>query len=227
MVNAEFPGLADDGLIAWIINGKQPARQVVFKEIELRGLSTPFRKATDRPVLSDRELLNAELEFDAAMNRANNMLINHFESEIKTLQAGNRTKKDLVPVVEHEKEVFKEKGLIPWSKPMRRWLTDYAEQIQEARNVAAKAFDKAIERAHESHNEKLENDLLEEAATVLAPHEVAKWKCDNEGAVRVFYSDSTFVQKGEDENTELSQLWTLPTGDVFQVEIETPAQKLR
>ena len=223
MVNAEFPGLAGDGLLAWIINGNQPATQIVLKEIELKGLSTPWRNASDRPVLSDRELLKAELEYNAAMNRANNMLMKCFNSEIKSLQAGNSSKRELAAVVEHEKAEFKEKGLIPWSAPMRHWLKDYTEQIREARNVAAKAFDKAIERAQASHNQKLENDLLEEAAAVLAPHEVARWKCDNDGVVRVFYSDNTFVQEGEEANNERSQFWTLPVDDIFQVEIETPA----
>ncbi len=66
-------------------------------------------------------------------------------------------------VVEHEKHAFKEKGLIPWSRPMRKWLLQYGRELHEAQRTIGTSFDAAIERAGKGHNDKLKAALIAEA----------------------------------------------------------------
>jgi hypothetical protein len=218
VVNGDFSSLPDEGLIAWKIDGERPPRKVIFKNIKFKDLSrsSPDENRSDQPLLRDAELLRAEFKFRDAMNKANDNLLRHFDSEIANLQKSARAPhKEFLPVVEGEKEAFKAKGLVPWSQPMRKWLKMYAKELNVARDAIGKAFDIAIDRAKKNSNDKLKTDLIEEAGKVLAPREVGAWEFTNaEGETRrvVFYSDGTFVVANH-EDEPISRFWALAGDD--------------
>jgi Domain of Unknown Function (DUF1080)/Putative zinc-finger len=217
VVNGEFSSVPEEGVIAWKIDGERPPRKVLFKNIKFTDLSRSSpANHSDQPPLRDAELLRAQIKFCAAINSANDKLLKQFESEISKRQKSSRAPdKELLPVVEAEREAFKNKGLIPWSKPMRHGLKTYSDDLRVALEAVGKAFDKAIERAKKCHNDKLEAALLEEAAQTLAPREVATWeiKDQNDEAIhRVFYSDATYADGNQPDEAN-SRFWKLPSDD--------------
>jgi hypothetical protein len=222
MVNGDFPSLPDQGLIAWKIDADRPPHKVTFSNIKFTDLSqSPPEVAAERPSLHDLELLRAEMKFETSMKKADETLLNRFDSEAARLKrSAHRPDKDLVDVVEHEKELFKDKGLIPWSRPMRKSLLQYGKELHDAQRAVGTAFDAAIERAEKSHNEKLNEALLAEAGQVLAPREVAVWqRTSKKGEVyrRIFYSDGTFSE-GDTQAETISRFWTPPIDDVLTLE---------
>jgi hypothetical protein len=226
MVNGDFPSLPDEGVIAWKIDARRPPHKVTFKITKFTDLTgAPSHNGSENPSLADAELLKAEFKFESAMKRADENLLRRFDSEIKKLRHSKDIReKNLVPVVEHEKEVFRTKGLVPFSHAMRKPLSQYATELREARQAVGKAFDSAIDRAEKSQNDKLKEALVEEAARVLAPREVAKWQLDVNGKVlrRIFFSDGTYVE-GDQEDDSSSRFWQ-PQGDDAVV-LEFPDQK--
>jgi len=121
--------------------------------------------------------------------------------------------------------VFKQKGLIPWSSPMRRAVKKYGTNLREAREAIGKVFDRAIDRAEKSHNDALETAVTEEAGQVLAPYPVATWQSTRttESVKRikgnltrpakshriVLFSDANYVD--EDHDDDHRPLATAPT----------------
>jgi hypothetical protein len=226
VVNGEFSSVPEEGVIAWKIDGERPPRKVLFKHIKFTDLSrSPPQNRSDQPPLRDAELLKAQIKFCAAINNANEKLLKQFESEISKRQKSSRAPdKELLPVVEAEREAFKNKGLIPWSKPMRHGVRTYGDDLRVAREAVGRAFDKALERAKKSHNDKLEASLLEEAAQTLAPREVATWEIkdqNGEAIHRVFYSDATYADGNQPDEVN-SRFWKLLPGDDGAVIFEFP-----
>ncbi len=225
MVNDEFPSLPEEGVIAWKIDANRPPHKVTFKITKFTVLTgSPPQDGSDRPSLQDAELLKAEIKFDSAIKSADDKLLKRFDPEINKLTASSRVQeKVLAPVVANEKELFKEKGLVPFSRPMRKALQQYAKDLHDAQRTVGKAFDSAIERAEKSKNDKLKEALLAEAAKVLDPREVATWQItDPQGGIhrRVFYSDGTFAPADQPDQTG-SRFWSQPIDDV--VVLEFPA----
>lgn len=231
MVNGEFPSLPDEGIIAWKLDASRPPHKVTFKILKFTDLSgaSPSESAA-RPSLSDLELLRAEIKFESAVKKADETLLSRFEPEIARLKRASRAKeKDLVDAVEHEKERFKSKGFVPFSRPMRKWLLQYGKELRDAERSLGSAFDTAIERAKKSRNERLEEALVAEAAQVLAPREVARWEFTDRHRVvrRSFYSDGTFVESdsksgGEPRDESGSRFWSPPVDDVLVLEFPDP-----
>jgi hypothetical protein len=221
MVNGEFPSLPQEGVIAWTLNANRAPRKVTFKIIKFTDLTKLPPRDSDRPSLSDLELLKAEMKFESAMKKADETLLGHFNSEFAKLKRSTRSQdRELRDVVEHEKDAFKQKGLVPWSRPMRRWLLQYGKELHDAQRVVGTSFDAAIERAEKSHNEKLKAALIAEAGQVLAPREVAAWqRTDKRGKVirRTFYSDGTFAD-GDTTNDTAARFWTPPSDDILVLE---------
>ena len=168
--------------------------------------------------------MKAQFKFADAVKRADENLLRHFESEINKLKkSSHAADKELVLVVEGEKEAFKNKGLVPWSRPMRNWLKAYGKELSLARESVGKAFDTAIDRAKKSHDDKLEAALLEEAGQTLAPREVATWEIQNRRGAplhRVFYSDGTYTEGIRKRRARV--YWAPPTEDA--VILEFPAR---
>jgi hypothetical protein len=222
MVNGDFPSLPDEGVIAWKIDAKRPPHKVTFKITKFTELtSLPSQNGSERPSLLDAELLKAELKFESAMRRADDVLMKHFDPEINKLQHSKSVEdKNLVPVLAHEKDLLKEKGLIPWSRPMRKAVSQFGKELRDARRTIGIAFDRAIDRAEKNHNDKLKEALLTEAAQVLAPREVATWQItDNQGVDHrtIFYSDGTFIAADKPDETN-SRFWEPRFEDVIILE---------
>jgi len=219
-VNADIPTLPDEGVIAWKLDGKRPPHRVTFKKIKFTDLTgVPSRSGPERPSLTNADLLKAEIKFETAMKKADEVLLNQFDPVINKLQHSRRPgEKDLVGVVDHEKELFKEKGLIPWSRPMRKAFFQYAKELREARRTVGLALDSAMDRAEKSHDEKRKEALLEEASQVLVPREVAAWEPkDPNGARFVCYSDGT-VAIGNQQDETSSRFWELQPNDFVVLE---------
>ena len=219
-VNADFPTLPDEGVIAWKLEGKRAPHRVTFKKIkftDLTGVPSPSRP--ERPSLANVDLLKAEIKFETAMKKADEVLLNQFDPVINKLQYSRHPgEKDLVGVVDHEKDLFKEKGLIPWSRPMRKAFFQYGKELREARRTVGLAFDSAMNRAEKSHDEKQKEALLDEAGQVLVPREVAAWEPkDPNGARFVFYSDGTVAIGNQQEETS-SRFWELQPDDIVVLE---------
>jgi Domain of Unknown Function (DUF1080) len=226
MVNGDFPSLPDEGIIAWKVDANRPPRKVTFKIIKFVDLSQAAPSQTaERPSLSDLELLRAEIKFEGAVKKADETLLNHFDPEIAKLKHSSHAKeRDLVDAIEHEKELFKTKGLVPWSRPMRKWLLQYGKELREAQHSVGTAFDAAIDRAEKSHNDRLKESLLTEAAQILVPREVASWEFGERRHLvrRTFYSDGTFTE-GEPKSGETlvaasSRFWSPPVDDMLVIE---------
>jgi hypothetical protein len=220
-VNADFPAIADDGVIAWRLEAKRPPQKVSFKIIrfeELTGRTLP--PTPQSPALADSKLLAAEVKFEAAMKIADQNLLNQFDSELDHLKGSKRNMDEkLLAAVEHERQVFKEQGLIPWSRPMRKWLLRYGKELAAARRKAGIALDAAIDRARKTRNEKQREALDEEASRILAPRRVAIWQhVDGEQTHRmVFWSDGTFVYDDHEDETP-SHFWAPPLDDKIAIE---------
>jgi anti-sigma factor RsiW len=221
VINAEFPALPDEGVIAWTLNAERPPHKATFNITRFTDLAdAPTRAAPDQPALAETELLKAEIQFEKAMKTADEVLLKQFDQEIEKLHhQGHGGNGDMVATVEHEKEVFQEKGLIPWSRPMRKSLLQYCKEFMTARKTVGNAFDHAIERAEKSHNEAKKEALLAEAARVLAPRVVATWQTFNNGQnIRdVYYSDGTYV-RNDHQDEGISRLWTLSGDDALTIE---------
>jgi hypothetical protein len=228
LVNGDFPSLPDEGVIAWKIDARRPPHKVTFtitKFTDLTGL--PSKNGPERPSLVNAELLKAEIKFERGVKNADETLLKHFDPEInKRMKSSHAADKEFVSVVEHEKEVFEKKGLIPWSQPMRKALLLYGKELRDARRAVGSAFDTAIERADKSHNEKLKAALLDEAGQILSPRQVAIWQfTGRQGRTfrLIFFSDATYVN-GDQLNQETatsSQFWA-PPDDENIVRIERP-----
>jgi hypothetical protein len=224
MVNGDFPSVPDEGIIAFKLDGNRPPRQVTFKILKFTDLSSSAPdNGSERPPLRNADIVKAQFKFADAVKRADENLLRHFDSEINKLKkSSHAADKELVLVVEGEKEAFKNKGLVPWSRPMRNWLKAYGKELSLARESVGKAFDTAIDRAKKSHDDKLEAALLEEAGQTLAPREVATWEIENQRGApfhRVFYSDGTYTE-GDQEETS-ARYWAPPNEDA--VILEFPA----
>ena len=140
MVNGEFPSVPDEGVIAWKIDGTRPPRKVTFKITKFAELSGS-QESPEQPALADTNLLKAEMAFATALENADNLLLNHFDPEIEKLRKSHRPHdRELAAVVEHEKDVFKEKGLIPWSHPMRKAVIQYAKDLLTAQESDWRRF---------------------------------------------------------------------------------------
>ncbi len=231
MINGDFPSLPDEGNIAWKIDANRPPHKVAFKVIRFVDLSQPVSSGSAaRPSLSDLELLRAEIKFEGAVKKADETLLNHFDPEVARLKRSSHAKDgDLVEAVEHEKELFKTKGLVPWSRPMRKWLLQYGKELRDAQRSVGNAFDAAIERAEKAHNDRLKESLMAEAAQVLIPREVAAWEFADRRRVvrRSFYSDGTFTEgtsqaAGEPEVETRSRFWSAPVEDMLMIEFPDP-----
>jgi hypothetical protein len=233
MVNGDFPSLPDEGIIAWKIDGSRPPRKVTFKILSFADLSqTKPSESAGRPSLSDLELLRAEIKFEGAVKKADETLLNHFEPEIARLKRSSHGKdKELVDAVEHEREQFKAKGFVPWSRPMRKWLLQYGKELREAQRSIGTVFDAAIERAEKNHNENLKEALIAEAAQVLAPREVACWELTDRSRElrRSFFSDGTFLERdskatGEPKDESSLRYWSPPVDDILVLEFPDPKE---
>jgi serine/threonine protein kinase/endonuclease YncB( thermonuclease family) len=228
VVNGEFQSVPEEGVIAWKIDGKRSPGKALFKDIMFTDLSrSSIQDRSDQRLLRDAELLKAEMKFRDAINKANDNLLKHFGSEIRKLQKSTRAAdKALLPLVKGEKRAFKNRGLFPWSKPMRRPLQGYGVELRAAREAVGKALDKAINRAEKSDNARVKSKLLDEAAKVLAPPEVAKWELkDDQGEMHgcVFFADDTFAFAGQ-EDEPASQFWALAGDDGIILEFPDPKQ---
>jgi Domain of Unknown Function (DUF1080) len=233
MVNGEFPSLPQEGIIAWKLDANRPPHKATFKILKFTDLSQAQPSESGaRPSLADLELLRAEIKFEGAVKKADETLLNHFDPEIARLKRSSHAKeKDLVEAVEHEKDLFKAKGFVPWSRPMRKWLLQYGKELREAQRSIGAVFDAAIERAEKSHNETLKEALIAEAAQILVPREVACWELtDRDRAVRrSFFSDGTFMElnskaKGESQDESSSRFWSPPVDDILVLEFPDPKE---
>jgi hypothetical protein len=223
-VNGDFPALPQEGVIAWTLSSARPAHKATFKILRFVDLtSAPEHPIAERPAVANTELLKAEVKFENAMKAADESLLKHFDLEIQKLQHhGHGVDPALVAAVEHEKEVFREKGLIPWSRPMRQPLLQYAKELAAARKTIGNAFDRAIERAEKNQNEKQKEALLDEAARVLAPRPVAIWESTDRGQThRVFFSDATYVDDNQQDES-IARFWTPPHDDKIVLEYPDP-----
>ena len=221
-VNADFPTLPEEGVIAWKIDGKRPPQKLSIKMIQFTDLtSSPSAPASREPLLANLELLKAEIKFEKAITHADEALLKHFDSELNKLKHNSHAhENELTGAVERERAAFKEKGLIPWSRPMRKWLLEYAKEIATAHRTVGIAFDKAIDRAEKNQSEKEKEALVEEAARILAPRPVAIWQLTGPRRTRrmVLFSDSTLVlDDREDESS--SRFWAPPYEDKIVVEL--------
>jgi hypothetical protein len=221
-VNADFPTLPEEGVIAWRIDGKRPPHKLNIKMIQFTDLTgLPSDPAAQEPALANLELLKAEIKFEKAMTHADEALLKHFDSELNKLKhASHAHENDLAGAVERERLAFKEKGLIPWSRPMRKWLLEYAKEIAAAQRTVGTAFDKAIDRAEKNQSDKEKEALVEEAARILAPRPVAIWQFVGPRRTRrmVFFSDSTLVLDDQEEESS-SRFWTPPYEDKIVTEL--------
>ena len=223
-VNADFPTLPEEGVIAWRIDGKRPPHKLNIKMIQFTDLTgLPSDPAAQEPALANLELLKAESKFEKAMTHADEALLRHFDSELNKLKHSHTHENELAGALDRERAAFKEKGLIPWSRPMRKWLLEYAKEIATAQRTVGTAFDKAIDRAEKNQGEKEKEALVEEAARILAPRPVAIWQLTGPRRTRrvVFFSDCTLVSDGREDESS-SRFWTLPYED--KIVIELPAK---
>jgi endonuclease YncB( thermonuclease family) len=228
VVNGEFQSVPAEGVIAWKIDGKRSPGKALFKNIMFTDLSrSSIQDRSDQRLLRDAEPLKTEFKFRDAINKANDNLFKQFKSEISKLQKSTRAAdKALLPLVEGEKQAFKNKGLVPWSKPMWLPLQGYGVELRAAREAVGKALDKAIDRAEKSDNDRLKSELLEEAAKVLSPPEVAKWEfTDDQGEMHrcVFLADDTFAPVGQEDEPD-SRFWALAGDDGMILEFPDPKQ---
>jgi hypothetical protein len=230
VANNDFPSLPRDGVIAWKL-GVAGLEKLTIKNLKFIDLSGTAAKNQDMSQTHDAAVLRAELKYSDAVNKANDELFKRFDAEIKKLQ-GSAKDRDLVGIVDAEKEAFKEKGLIPWSSPMRRGVKKYGTDLREAREAVGKVFDRAIERAEKSRNDALKAALTEEAGQVLAPYPVATWQAtratervkrikDNRTRAAkshriILFSDATYVD--EDHDDDQPRYWALVSDDTLVLE---------
>jgi hypothetical protein len=226
-VNADFLTLPDEGVIAWKLDGKRAPHRVTFKKIKFTDLTgVPSRSQPEHPSLANADLLKAEIKFETTIKKADEALLNQFDLMITKLQHSRHPiEKELVGVVDHEKELFKEKGLIPWSRPMRKAFFQYGKELREARRAVGLAFDSAMDRAEKNHDEKRKEALLEEASQVLAPRELAAWEPKDPNSARfVFYSDGTLGMGNQQDETS-SRFWELQPQQIDIIVLEFPDGK--
>jgi Domain of Unknown Function (DUF1080) len=224
-VNGEFPTLPSEGIIAWKLDANRPPRKVSIKITRFTDLTgAPSRSAPERPSLADAELLRAQMKFQTAVQKADEALMKQFEAEISKLQKGAKADETvLLPFVEHEKDMFKEKGLIPWSRPMRKAVALYGRSLLAAHKSVGNAFDAALNRAEKAHNSSLEEALIAEAGQLLAPRPVAIWQLNDKSQTHrtVFFSDASFVTDNQDDHPG-SRFWQGPVED--KVVLESPVE---
>jgi hypothetical protein len=225
-VNGEFAELPDEGVIAWKLDGGRRPNKVTIKIVKFTDLTgAPPRGTLESPSLADANLLIAELKYDGNLKKADEALLKAFDVEIVRLQkSGKPDEATLLPFVEHEKEIFKEKGLIPWSRPMRKALAVYAKGLAAAQKSIGNAFDIPMERAEKAHDAKLKEALEAEAGKILAPRPVATWQADEKPSHRfVFFSDSSFVDTEHDDSPG-TRFWQTPIEDRVVIEWGDPKE---
>ena len=67
------------------------------------------------------------------MKIADQNLLNQFDAEFDHLKGSKwNIDENLLVAVEHERQAFKEQGLIPWSRPMRKWWLRYGRELAAA-----------------------------------------------------------------------------------------------
>ena len=227
VVNADFSSLPNEGVIAWKLSGPGSGT-VTIKNIKFTDLG--HVPADKQPTLRDPEVLRAEVKYSDVVNKANEELVRQFDAVTKKLQASSKDH-DLIGVLDAEKELFKSRGLVPWSNPMRKALRKYGTALRDARDAIGKVFDRAIDRAEKAQNEKLKAALNEEAAQVLAPHPVATWQAGQGTSSKrgkrkrphkiVLYSDGSYLDKDNDDDQP--RYWGPGASDDYLV-LEFPQQ---
>jgi hypothetical protein len=224
-VNDDFPELPDEGVIAWKLDGARRPRKVSFKILKFTDLTgAPSRGAPEQPSLADAGLLKAELKFESAVKKADETLLKQFDVEIARLRKSAKPDEaTLLPFVEHEKESFHEKGLIPWSRPMRKALLDYGRSLLAAQKSMGSEFDIAMDHAEKAHDEKRTEALLAEAGKILTPRPVATWRLTDktETHTTVFFSDASFVVDEKDDPPGV-RFWQGPAEDRVVTEAPDP-----
>jgi hypothetical protein len=135
------------------------------------------------PALADErspEMARSVAAYDKAQSEARDGLLKDFDSAIERLstQTFGLTVEDrlkLIDVVKAEKERFEQRGLIPWSLPMRSYLAAYERKISGAESQLRRVYDQAINKALQAKADDRVNELRADVETVLQPRVVATW----------------------------------------------------
>lgn len=203
-VNREPPALPAEGVIAWQLDGTQPAGELVVKDITFADLTAAKGPGeSERSISQDLPLLKAESQYTATLDKANNDLLKKFDREIQKLRSGKTPVGEYaatVETVQSEKEAFQKAGWIPWSKPMRKPLKEYLITVIKAQEQLQTEVNKAMKWAESRSGGKGE-DVAELAAELLAPRVLAVWNRPA-GPILLNSDQSCLIEKDRDNGRE-------------------------
>jgi hypothetical protein len=222
MVRGKYDSIPDEGVIAFRLDGNQPAREIRIKDIRFTDLSAaPALAANPGGGLSDPAIVKAEMNYAGGVEKANRNLDKQFETQIakfRSKQHGD-DKPAEIAILESERKDFGEKGLIPWSEQMRAWTFDYLKKISKAQDRLEQVFKTAIEGARKKHDDKRLAALQEEQESVLAPHIVAIAEMvgpdgETQKDSRIEFRSDGLFSRTNDDHPDYVRCWSLEGGNL-------------
>lgn len=158
-------------------------------------------------------LARAVDEYEESKSRARDELLEDFDlvltrlsKPLAGLSVEDRLK--LMEVVKAELKRFDEKGLIPWSLPMREGVAAYQKAGAIAEFQLRRVYDKETNRALRDKDIEEVNRLREDLETVLAPTVVAQWAHRFGAGPR----RKTFYSNGRIGSPDSKATWTFANG---------------
>jgi hypothetical protein len=180
--------------------GKRPQEQAVAGADP-----TP---APPMPAAPQTELDRVRAERERSADAARKKLLAQFDATITRL---TKAEVPAVPpaVVMAEKQRFEQRGLLPWSEPMRTYMTGYLHAVRSARDSLVDAYVAEIDEQDRQQNMVKGNALRAELAALQADQVVARWSHqvrDGDPGVIDLYANGRIVHP-QSENT-----WTFEGG---------------
>jgi serine/threonine protein kinase len=154
-------------------------RHVRIKELPSSGLGF----ATIAPGTDDdpqaQQIKKSRAGYEAAMKRADAALLAAFDQELEALPKAKMKAEDrvkLIDVVQGEKAVYKTKGRIPWSAPLRTAALEYVNAMTASRNRLAQNYDRVADACLRKKEEERAKVYMAEKQRALQPKVLAVWR---------------------------------------------------
>jgi hypothetical protein len=199
------------------LSPKDAAPKEVENKPEEEKKLTPNRLRLGKLPVASRENGEAKelpaKDYKASCEAARAKLLQGFETEIEALRKQNRPvgeKLKSIDIVKKEKERFENRGLIPWSEPMRRHVDPYLDALTAAQKKLRIAYESLIEKELQARNDDQVENLRSEWKKRLDVKVMAQWRhiVNGNGPGRVY----TLYSNGRINDSEGDAPWEYAKG---------------
>jgi tRNA A-37 threonylcarbamoyl transferase component Bud32 len=157
------------------------------------------------------EIEKARAQLERSRQEARNKLLAGFDSTFKHLVRADRSgggEKAMIEVVKAERKRFDQRGLLPWSEPMRPYMLAYLHAVRAARDAVGQVYGAEIDELVRQKQGEKADQLRAELRGLPGGEVVARWTHHWAGNSKVI----GLCANGKIDDPDSENSWTFEGG---------------